>query len=90
MEHSPQRKSREGPGGPMGLVSGLEIWVSRAASGCCPFCSLGPSLCHMDGRLAVHRVAVGFCPAVTAGSNCAELHSTRLERECFGKFASSL
>lgn len=51
IERSPQRKSGKGAGGPVGLLSGLGIRVSRAASGCFPFCSLGPFLCHVDGEL---------------------------------------
>lgn len=45
------------------------------------------SLSH--GRETIHRAALGRCAALTAASNCAELHRTRAGKGVFGKFASS-
>lgn len=81
IEHSPQCQRRKGMCGPVGLVSGFGIWASRAPGAALRSVHRGLSLSH--GWVTVHRDAAGCCAALTAGSNCAELHSTRAREGMF-------
>lgn len=62
---------RDEPGNPGGLHCGpLSVLLTGPLS---------------RGLEVVHRVALGRCPAWTAGSNCAELHNTRAGKGMFGE-----